>query len=126
MSGEIGRVLYGRQVVEFSVVRRARATLEIAVEPDTSVVVAAPLAAPPNVIPTSPVDVPITSSIGSKLTPVARRLPDPSTLVLLPDAPPPPPPPPTSPRTADANSAASTVPSVVSGELSTKCDPSKS
>lgn len=50
MSGEVGRVLYGRHLVEFSVVRRARATLEIAVEPDASVVVAAPFEASPEAI----------------------------------------------------------------------------
>ncbi|MGN9813815.1 M48 family metallopeptidase [Streptomyces sp. SD11] len=36
---------YGSQIVEFTVVRRDRETLEIAVEPDASVVVAAPAAA---------------------------------------------------------------------------------
>ena len=36
---------YGNQIIEFAVVRRARKTLEIAVEPDASVVVAAPLSA---------------------------------------------------------------------------------
>ncbi|WP_422368600.1 M48 family metallopeptidase [Pelagibius sp.] len=42
MTGEPGQVLYGEHVIAFSVVRRDRKTLEIAVEPDTSVVVAAP------------------------------------------------------------------------------------
>jgi predicted metal-dependent hydrolase len=42
MTGELGQILYGEHVIAFSVVRRDRKTLEIAVEPDTSVVVAAP------------------------------------------------------------------------------------
>ncbi len=39
-------VQYGEHRIEFALVRRERATLEIAVEPDASVVVAAPLDAP--------------------------------------------------------------------------------
>lgn len=39
-------VVYGRHRIDFAVVRRLRKTLEIAVEPDASVVVAAPLGAP--------------------------------------------------------------------------------
>ena len=39
-------VVYGGQRIDFSIVRRRRTTLEIAVEPDASVVVAAPLDAP--------------------------------------------------------------------------------
>ena len=39
-------VVYGEHRIEFTVVRRRRKTLEIAVEPDASVVVAAPLDAP--------------------------------------------------------------------------------
>lgn len=43
-------VQYGEHIIEFALVRRERATLEIAVEPDASVVVAAPLDAPLSVI----------------------------------------------------------------------------
>ena len=43
MTDEHGSLLYGEQVIEYQVVRRPRKTLEIAVEPDASVVVAAPL-----------------------------------------------------------------------------------
>jgi predicted metal-dependent hydrolase len=39
---EMRRIEYGAQVIEFQVVRRDRRTLEIAVEPDASVVVTAP------------------------------------------------------------------------------------
>ena len=39
-------VVYGKHRIDFAVVRRRRKTLEIAVEPDASVVVAAPLDAP--------------------------------------------------------------------------------
>lgn len=39
-------VQYGEHRIDFTIVRRERATLEIAVEPDASVVVAAPQAAP--------------------------------------------------------------------------------
>src|SRR5690606_35319791 len=39
-------VQYGEHTIDFTVVRRERTTLEIAVEPDASVVVAAPQAAP--------------------------------------------------------------------------------
>ena len=46
MSGTAWQIEYGQQVIEFSIVRRERKTLEIAVEPDMSVVVAAPLDAP--------------------------------------------------------------------------------
>lgn len=45
MKREKGRVEYGRHSIEFFVVRRKRTTLEIAVEPDTTVVIAAPLSA---------------------------------------------------------------------------------
>lgn len=44
MSGH--RVAYGGDRIDFRVVRRARGTLEIAVEPDATVVVAAPVDAP--------------------------------------------------------------------------------
>ena len=40
---EIHHVLYGGHRIDFSVVRRCRKTLEVAVEPDTSVTVTAPL-----------------------------------------------------------------------------------
>lgn len=43
MSGEHHRLQYGEHDIEYRVVRRPRRTLEIAVEPDASVVVAAPL-----------------------------------------------------------------------------------
>ena len=46
MRAERHRVRYGAQTIEFAVVRRQRTTLEIGVEPDTTVVVAAPLDAP--------------------------------------------------------------------------------
>ena len=46
MSEERHFVDYGRHRIHFSVVRRRRRTLEIAVEPDASVVVAAPVDAP--------------------------------------------------------------------------------
>ena len=42
MTAERHRVRYGAHTVEFAVVRRKRTTLEIGVEPDTTVVVAAP------------------------------------------------------------------------------------
>lgn len=45
MRREQGRIEYGGHAIEFAVVRRKRTTLEIAVEPDTTVVVAAPLGA---------------------------------------------------------------------------------
>jgi len=45
MNAEHGNVRFGEHLIEFVVHRRDRKTLEIAVEPDTSVVVAAPLAA---------------------------------------------------------------------------------
>lgn len=45
MSRERGQVGYGQHSIEFEVVRRKRTTLEIAVEPDATVVVAAPLRA---------------------------------------------------------------------------------
>lgn len=44
--GDVRRVEYGAHVIEFQVERRDRRTLEIAVEPDASVVVTAPLHAP--------------------------------------------------------------------------------
>ena len=43
MTGEHRRLRYGEQDIEYRVVRRRRKTLEIAVEPNASVVVAAPL-----------------------------------------------------------------------------------
>ena len=43
MTAERHRVRYGAHTIEFAVVRRERTTLEIGVEPDTTVVVAAPL-----------------------------------------------------------------------------------
>ena len=43
MTNEHRRLKYGEQDIEYRVVRRARRTLEIAVEPDASVVIAAPL-----------------------------------------------------------------------------------
>ncbi len=45
MIRERGRIGYGGHAIEFAVVRRKRATLEIAVEPDATVVVAAPIGA---------------------------------------------------------------------------------
>ena len=54
MSAERGQVQYGEHLIVFSVVRRDRRTLEIAVEPDTSVVVAAPHDAPLEAIPEKP------------------------------------------------------------------------
>lgn len=47
---ERGHVQFGGQSIDFAVVRRKRATLEIAVEPDGTVVVAAPISAPLAVI----------------------------------------------------------------------------
>jgi predicted metal-dependent hydrolase len=41
--GETRRIEYGTHMIEFRVERRDRRTLEIAVDPDASVVVAAPL-----------------------------------------------------------------------------------
>ena len=46
MLQSIHTVVYGGHRIDFAVVRRRRKTLEIAVEPDASVVVAAPLGAP--------------------------------------------------------------------------------
>ena len=43
MRAERHRVRYGAQTIEFALVRRKRKTLEIGVEPDATVVVAAPL-----------------------------------------------------------------------------------
>ena len=43
MTAERHSVQYGEHRIEFAIVRRERTTLEIAVEPDASVVVAAPL-----------------------------------------------------------------------------------
>jgi len=43
-------IAYGEMHLDYAVVRRARKTLEIAVEPDTSVVVAAPLDSTPDAI----------------------------------------------------------------------------
>ena len=45
MSTERHAIRYGRQTIAFTVERRARRTLEIAVEPDAAVVVSAPLGA---------------------------------------------------------------------------------
>ena len=45
MSTERHSIQYGRQTIAFTVERRARRTLEIAVEPDAAVVVSAPLGA---------------------------------------------------------------------------------
>jgi predicted metal-dependent hydrolase len=45
MNRERGQIEYGGHAIEFAVVRRKRTTLEIAVEPDATVVVAAPLGA---------------------------------------------------------------------------------
>lgn len=50
MKAEKRSVQYGAHVIGFSVVRRDRRTLEIAVEPDASVVVAAPADATPEAI----------------------------------------------------------------------------
>ena len=47
---ETHSIFFGEDVIEFTVLRRDRATLEIAVEPDQSVVVAAPFDAPVDVI----------------------------------------------------------------------------
>lgn len=46
MSRELHSLKYGEQEIRYEIVRRQRKTLEIAVEPDTSVVVVAPLDAP--------------------------------------------------------------------------------
>jgi predicted metal-dependent hydrolase len=43
MTTDRHHVQYGNQIIEFAVVRRDRTTLEIAVEPDSTVVVAAPV-----------------------------------------------------------------------------------
>jgi predicted metal-dependent hydrolase len=45
MTPDSHHVQYGNETIEYVIVRRERATLEIAVEPDSSVVVAAPMAA---------------------------------------------------------------------------------
>ena len=45
MTKEHGHLQYGEQVIPYRIVRRSRKTMEIAVEPDTSVVVAAPVEA---------------------------------------------------------------------------------
>ena len=45
MNRERGHVEYGQHCIEFVVVRRKRTTLELAVEPDATVVIAAPLSA---------------------------------------------------------------------------------
>jgi predicted metal-dependent hydrolase len=45
MTASRHHVRYGEQTIEYAVVRRERTTLEIAVEPDSTVVVAAPIAA---------------------------------------------------------------------------------
>ena len=50
MTAERHRVRYGAHTIEFAVVRRKRTTLEIGVEPDTSVVVVAPFDASPEAI----------------------------------------------------------------------------
>jgi predicted metal-dependent hydrolase len=46
MTSQLFEIAYGPKTIEFAIVRRNRKTLEIAVEPDMSVVVAAPLDAP--------------------------------------------------------------------------------
>ena len=46
MTADLHRLEYGQREIVYRVVRRPRATLEIAVEPDASVVVAAPMDAP--------------------------------------------------------------------------------
>ena len=46
MTRELHRLQYGEREIRYEVIRRPRKTLEIAVEPDASVVVAAPLDAP--------------------------------------------------------------------------------
>jgi len=43
MNADSCHVQYGEHVIEFTVIRSGRKTLEIAVEPDTSVVVTAPM-----------------------------------------------------------------------------------
>lgn len=45
MSATSSRVAYGQRLIEFSILRRPRKTLEISVEPDASVTVVAPLEA---------------------------------------------------------------------------------
>lgn len=50
MTAERHRLRYGEQAIEYRVERRPRKTLEIAVEPDASVVVVAPLDASPDAI----------------------------------------------------------------------------
>ena len=45
MTREHGHLQYGGQVIPYRIVRRPRKTMEIAVEPDTSVVIAAPIGA---------------------------------------------------------------------------------
>lgn len=50
MTTEVGRIPYGEHIIEFTVSRRERSTLEIAVEPDTPVVVVAPIDAYPAAI----------------------------------------------------------------------------
>jgi len=45
MTRDHGRLRYGEQVIPYRIVRRPRKTMEIAVEPDTSVVIAAPMEA---------------------------------------------------------------------------------
>ena len=45
MNSEYGQLQYGEQVIPYRIIRRSRKTMEIAVEPDASVVVAAPLGA---------------------------------------------------------------------------------
>jgi predicted metal-dependent hydrolase len=50
MKAEQHAVQYGQYIIDYTLVRRDRATLEIAVEPDMSVIVAAPMAASIQVI----------------------------------------------------------------------------
>jgi len=45
MTRDHGHLRYGEQVIPYRIVRRLRKTMEIAVEPDTSVVIAAPMEA---------------------------------------------------------------------------------
>lgn len=50
MTRELDSIEYGRHVIDYTVVRRKRKTLEIAVEPDMTVSVAAPVNAAPEAI----------------------------------------------------------------------------
>lgn len=50
MSGLADHIYYGEQRIDFAILRRDRKTLEIAVEPDMSVVITAPIGAPAEAI----------------------------------------------------------------------------